>query len=139
MAFSETDGIPFFTAHIRNSVFPSPPAIGDFMIPYGARLFSIAHEITRWIAAICCFLSLTSPPRPIASRPHSNCGLMRAIYTAPSLRMAETAGITRVWEIKERSLTAQSQKQPSYSTVRYRALHPSKLVTRVSARSLGSS
>ena len=142
------------TKYARNSLLPSPPAMGEGISPCRVKPQAAALAVTRSTAARRSRSAVTTPCRDRAAVPHSNCGLTRLIRNPPGSSIPASAGRISVWEMKDTSITApptfpanglpsgflpDGSSAPSVSGVSRRALTPSAQRTRSSARSRGCS
>src|SRR5690606_24052201 len=106
-------GSPARRHQARNSMFPSPPLIGEWVSPMSSNPIDAANPSTdsstsRWTAG-----SRTTPDLPTLSRPASNCGLTRATVSPPGASTALRGGKISFSEMNDTSMVAASGRWPS--------------------------
>ena len=97
-----------FFRQMKNSRFPAGPVRGDSQLPRTARPkdrqnVSISARTLWWSAE-----SRTTPWFPTSPFSTSNCGLVKAIRSVPSLISLKTGGMISLSEMKEASNTTRS-------------------------------
>src|SRR6185437_11025440 len=109
-AMAETgDGEAFGheTAPSRNSALPSPPVIGEGIMPATRQPSETTNAAMSSRTAACTAASRTIPFLS-ASRPASNYGLISATACAGGFTSASAAGSTSLSEMKLASMTTRS-------------------------------